>query len=266
MTPDLVLLDSPDEFLASPVGRGLARDGYLMWCTSPSLAGVIHWGALGGDFIADVAELGSHLVDRLAEPRLLFDLRDLESIHVEDIVAFIERSRTTLPPRTRLAGLTVLLPEGLSGIIVAGATAVLTAAKAVLTSDLAHALASLGDDAAASYAAVEELATTARGTNVLVARVRGQIARDLTGATVGTCARALRTSRRTLQRRLRAAGTSYGEQLRRARVDAAWQLLRFSDLKIDSIAVRVGFGSASRLSAIFRADLGMTPAELRVRA
>jgi len=67
---------------------------------------------------------------------------------------------------------------------------------------------------------------------MLVAHVRDQIARDLTGATMGTCARALRTSRRTLQRRLRAAGTSYGEQLRRARVDAAWQLVRFSDLKI----------------------------------
>jgi len=66
-----------------------------------------------------------------------------------------------------------------------------------------------------------------------------------------------------LQRRLRAAGTSYGEQLRGARVDAAWQLVRFSDLKIDSIAARVGLGSASRLSAIFRADLGMTSAELR---
>jgi hypothetical protein len=69
-----------------------------------------------------------------------------------------------------------------------------------------------------------------------------------------------------LQRRLRAAGTSFGEQLRRARINAAWQLVRFSDLKIDAIASHVGLGNSSRLGSIFRAELGMTAAQLRLLA
>jgi AraC family transcriptional activator FtrA len=81
--------------------------------------------------------------------------------------------------------------------------------------------------------------------------------------TVEGCAAALHTSERTMQRRLREAGTSFGEQLRRARVGAAWELLRFSDLKIDAIAARVGLGTASRMSAVFRTDMGVTPTQFR---
>jgi transcriptional regulator GlxA family with amidase domain len=148
--------------------------------------------------------------------------------------------------------------------MVAGAIVALTSApRIVFTSDISQVLASLGHD---SYADIEELAMKARGTSFIVTRLRDHIARNLASATIESCAVALRTSERTLQRRLRAAGTSFGEQLRRARIDAAWQLVKFSDLKIDAIAARVGFGNASRMGSIFRGEFGLTAAQLRLSA
>jgi len=256
----MIAVDSADVFLASPVGRCLVRDGYAIWCASPSLAGLIHWGSLNRAFIADLVDVGARLVNGLAAPRVICDFRDLESIHLEDVSAFIDHTRTAPLDSLCVGGLTVVVPGGLPGIIVAGAAVALTSVKLVFTSDISHAL------DAADYAAIEEIAIQARGSGAFVTRVRNHLAQNLTGATIEGCAAAMTTSERTLQRRLRAAGTSFGEQLRRARIDAAWQLVRFSDLKIDAIAARVGFGTASRMGSIFRAQFGLTAAQLRLPA
>ncbi len=261
----MIAVDSSDAFLASPVGHCLVRDGYLMWCASPSLAGLIHWGSLHSGFIEELIELGSHLVlSRLVTPRVLCDFRDLGTIHLEDVIAFIERTRTPRLLRAHIGGLTVVLPGGLPGIIVAGATVALTSVpRLVFTSEISHALSSVGHDAVAGYAAIEDIAINARGTSLIVTRLRNHIVGNLAGATIESCAAALRTSARSLQRSLRAAGTSFTEQLRRARIDAACQLVRFSDLKIDAVAARVGFGNASRMGSVFRAEFGLTPSQLR---
>jgi transcriptional regulator GlxA family with amidase domain len=50
------------------------------------------------------------------------------------------------------------------------------------------------------------------------------------------------------------------------RVDAAAELLELSDIKIDSIAARVGFGTASRMSAMVRRECNATPSEVRQAA
>jgi len=253
----MIAVDRVDAFLASPIGHCLVRDGYAMWCSSPSLAGLIHWGTLNRAFIADIVDVGSRLVNGLAAPRVVCDFRDLESIHLDDVIAFIDHVRAATLDPLRVGGLTVVVPGGLPGIIVAGAAVALTSVPNLV---FAHAP---GHDVPVE---IEEIAMQARGTGFFVTRVRNHLAQNLSGATIEACATALSTSERTLQRRLRAAGTSFGEQLRRARIDAAWQLVRFSDLKIDAIAARVGFGTASRMGSIFRAQFGLTAAQLRLPA
>src|SRR5215813_6501722 len=95
----MIALDSVGAFLASPIGHCLVRDGYAMWCSSPSLAGLVHWGSLNRAFIADIVDVGARLVSGLAAPRVLCDFRDLESIHLDDVIAFIDHARTaTLDP------------------------------------------------------------------------------------------------------------------------------------------------------------------------
>jgi transcriptional regulator GlxA family with amidase domain len=92
------------------------------------------------------------------------------------------------------------------------------------------------------------------------------IAVDLVEASVERCATALAVSVRTLQRELTRAGTSFSDELRRARVAAAGELLRLADTKLEAIAARVGFGSSARMNEALRRELGVTARELRDRA
>ncbi len=71
-------------------------------------------------------------------------------------------------------------------------------------------------------------------------------------------------SRRTLERRFIAAlGRNPGEEIRRVRLERAMQLLRQSDLKVDQVAVKSGFGDARGLASAFRHQLKTSPSAYR---
>lgn len=75
--------------------------------------------------------------------------------------------------------------------------------------------------------------------------------------------RALGYARRTLQRRLRAEGTSFLDESRRARVRRAKYLLRSTDDKVAAIADAVGCSTAQHFCEMFRAETGIAPTEWR---
>jgi AraC family transcriptional activator FtrA len=87
--------------------------------------------------------------------------------------------------------------------------------------------------------------------------------RSLRDASIAQGARACGLSTRTLQRQLAELGTRFSDELIGARVRAARVMLEHSDEKIEVIAMQVGFGSSSRLSAAFRRLTGQTPAAYR---
>jgi LacI family transcriptional regulator len=71
-------------------------------------------------------------------------------------------------------------------------------------------------------------------------------------------------SRSTLERIFRRTlGISPAEQLRRARIDRARQLLRHSSMPLPDVAVRSGFEHASSLARAFKQATGMTPGDYR---
>lgn len=71
---------------------------------------------------------------------------------------------------------------------------------------------------------------------------------------------AVHLSRRTFTRRFRdRTGTSPGDWLLQRRLDEARRLLEASDLPVDAVAHRTGFGSAVTLRHHFRARYGTTP-------
>lgn len=78
---------------------------------------------------------------------------------------------------------------------------------------------------------------------------------------------ALHVSRRTLYRRFaRAIGRTPGEEIRRARLEAARRLIIGTDLKLGAIAGRVGFPCLSQMSRDIQKEFGLRPTELRRRA
>ena len=84
-------------------------------------------------------------------------------------------------------------------------------------------------------------------------------------ASIEEAAKKVGVSRRTLQRRLQDAGTSFQEELSRARVREAERLLLTSDAPITQIAIDVGIGSLQHFSTLFRRINGDSPSEWRTK-
>ena len=72
-------------------------------------------------------------------------------------------------------------------------------------------------------------------------------------------------TRRTLQRRLATAGTSYSNLVNEARYQLAAELLEDRNVPISSIAKAVGFANHSGFSRAFHRWTGMTPRRYRAR-
>ncbi|HET6449760.1 MAG TPA: DNA-binding transcriptional regulator [Spirochaetia bacterium] len=84
------------------------------------------------------------------------------------------------------------------------------------------------------------------------------------GLTVSEVLRSVPCSRRTLEKRFRAArGRSIHQEIVRGRVDAARRLLRDTTLTVDVIAGETGFGNPQRFYAAFRRIQGTTPGAYR---
>ncbi|MGW1890996.1 GlxA family transcriptional regulator [Streptomyces sp. NPDC002004] len=81
---------------------------------------------------------------------------------------------------------------------------------------------------------------------------------------LGDMARHARMSLRTFTRRFREeAGTTPGRWLTAQRIELARQLLESSDLPIDLVAHRAGFGTANSLRQHMRSSLGVSPVAYR---
>ena len=74
-------------------------------------------------------------------------------------------------------------------------------------------------------------------------------------------------SRRSLERRFRAAlGRSVADEIRRAHIDRARQLLTNTTLSIEEVALASGFTSATLLGVVFRRHLKESPTAFRQRS
>ena len=95
------------------------------------------------------------------------------------------------------------------------------------------------------------------------ALVRTDPAADWPAASV---AGALAMSEQTLRRKLALLGTSLTEIIADVRMTTALALLQASELPINRVALDVGYGSASKFAARFRARFGLSPRDIRSAA
>jgi transcriptional regulator GlxA family with amidase domain len=168
--------------------------------------------------------------------------------------------------RTRIVRQAVVLPEGPTGALLAGMVARLGMPYPMrFFESESDALAWLAWPSVAAVAEASELAAAGRGLTRTVHRLRAWLEVALDDVTLGSAAAALGVAPRTLQRELKAAHTSFIAETHAARVRRAARMLEHTDDKVDAIARAVGCASASRLSALFRQRLGLTPARYRER-
>jgi AraC-like DNA-binding protein len=267
----LAPIDGIEEFVAAPYGRYIARPTFLIWVRSPELAGALIWGDLDQASMRDMMAVGAwvHRPDVSKRRRVLVDCSGVQRVDADVLLGFATLARDRVPIWS--AGIerhAVVVPSGLGGILVGGALPSVGAAQPMrFTHDLEAAIAYVDHPLArASHELASAAATAARGRSALLFRLRSALGRALVTSTVETAAGALGMSVRTLQRELGRLGTSFSGELRSVRIGAAEALLVHSDLKIEAIATQVGFGTASRMSAILRRELEVTASELRARA
>jgi AraC-like DNA-binding protein len=267
----LVATDDPAEFLAAPIGRCVVAPNFAIWCASPDLQGTIVWGTLDEACVRQMMAIGGfiHRPEIAARRRVLVDCRDLERIDADVLLGFTALARERVPAwQGGLERQAIIVPAGLIGILVAGAMPSIGVGHPLrFAQDVDDALAFV-DHAGArtAHAQATELAEGVRGRSALLYRLRAEIGRALADTTVDRCAAALAMSTRTLQRELERLETSFSDELRRVRIAAAETLLVHTGVKIDAIASQVGFGTASRMSAVLRRELDLTAGELRARA
>lgn len=85
-----------------------------------------------------------------------------------------------------------------------------------------------------------------------------------TGPTLEDISASLRASPRTLQRRLRDAGTSFQDEVDRIREEQATRLLQESELSVYEIALRLGYAEQGAFERAFRRWRSMSPKQFRI--
>ena len=249
----------------NPEGRYFASASFAHFCVRPELWGVLLWGRPSRD---EMDSLVRSLRLELSAPlhASIVDASRIESVDAsafELLDRYVRQNEAPLAERVRK--LALVRPSGMEGAVVAGFFEVLPRPYPVrLFEDVSGALAWL--EIADADGVPEVLAQIYQAVSSIpaqVAELRAVLEARLEGIGVKEAARALGVSDRTLQRRLREAGTSFQDEYNGARVRAAQRLLLDSDMPITQIALEVGCASPQHFSSLFRRLAGTSPSAWR---
>ncbi len=98
----------------------------------------------------------------------------------------------------------------------------------------------------------------------LTQRIREVVSLHLESSpSIGLVAEKLRMSERTLRRRLGEEGASFRELLNQIRYEAAQHYLGKTDLPIETIAVRLGYGETANFRKAFKQQSRKSPRQWR---
>jgi AraC-like DNA-binding protein len=259
---------SASDLLDAPVGRYVAGRAFAMWVPSAELVGASHFGAFDAadqPALEALVEMPFHRA--LATPCDF--LHDLAAVDALDRRTFEMFARLVGPRMPLLAErarrVAVVRPAGLAGAAFTGLFHDWTAARfeARMFDDRAAALDWLGVSAEIRVEIADVLAPFEMAP--VLRRIRDVLATDPAGATLASVAAAVGESTRSLQRHLADAGTSFRDELGRARIAAARDRLAETDDKIETIARELGFASLAAFTAMFARELGEPPQTFRKR-
>ena len=259
-----------EDYLRDPIGRYLAGESFLHWYASPEVCGFTVWGIPGE---AQITRLTQVLDVELAPARPHVSLVDARRVEAPDAGGLSVLVKYMAPRSTDFARTVqrqaLVRPEGMAGAVVGGFyTLVSTSYPTRAFADPLEALMWLGRPEAECRALLEELnglVMRQQGTSPLIEELHRVLRPRLAEVNLADVARELGMSERTLQRRLRDAGTSFQTELNTVQVRVAQTLLLDPNMKITSVAVEVGCASLQHFSSLFRKVTGETPSAWRAR-
>ncbi len=250
-------------------------DAYLLrrrfLCASPGyeIFTLFAWGKLGVDDARELVEVLDESV-RSGPPtrRQLVVLREVESVSLEALavlVAYYAGHPGYLKTVSREA---VVRPDGIVGIMAEGfypavpmafPHAVFRSAQAALEW-VRPTLAAETKGLTAWLERTEDLVRSHRAETLQdLVDLRDSVVRLGARASIQEVARDMRTSRRTLQRRLADAETSFRRERDRIITAIAMERLSDPERRIKEVAVELGFATNARFCEHFRRCAGTTP-------
>jgi AraC-like DNA-binding protein len=252
--------------LLGPGLRWLERRRHAVWSAGGALIGWAMWSHVGDDDAEDAKQLWLSLAPRMARPYdFILDLRHLASISAG---AYDRIREFAHAPKLGLRRHAIIVGEHLAGGTIQLGLYVLKPPAYEWRSFLDYR--STGRwleraDAAAPLAAAERRLAGRERLDAPLRDLRAALAAD-PAATIDRVARRLGRSRRSLQRELKALATTFSDEVDRARVLRAQELLRDPEWKLDAVAHSIGCADRRSLNRLFRRVCDESPAEFRRRA
>ena len=270
MLPPVRSAEGLDDYLRDPIGRYLTGENFVHWYASPEVCGFILWGRPGE---AQIQRLTQVLDVELAPAAPHVSLVDARRVEAPDANGLAVLVKYMVP---RIGGFSqtvkrqaLLRPEGMTGAVVGGFYSLVSSGYPTRAfADPLEALSWLGrpeDEAQVLMNALNDLVTRVMGQSPLLGELHRVLRNRLVDASLADVARELGMSERTLQRRLREAGTSFQSELNTVQVRTAQSLLLESDAKLTAVAVEVGCASLQHFSSLFRKMTGESPSAWRAR-
>lgn len=262
------MIETPYEtFLRSTPGRYAVTGSSFVWCASPRLCGAVMWGRQTEHETRSILRIFEQHETQMAPSfSVVFDTRGVEHVDPKNLAilfSWVAARRTQLVERIALQA--SVIREGPIAFLLTGILPVIgqTHAYRIFTEPMTAFRAVTHIGAEALCAEVEAITERLCGVPREVRVLRELLATRL-DVTIEEASRTLGTSSRSLQRVLRAHGTSFHDEVVEARFSLAKQVLRSSDHKLAAVGARVGI-SERALTLLFKAKTGMTPADWRKR-
>ena len=262
---------SAEDFLAHPFGRYWAGPCHLHWSYSEALGGSVVWGHPSEADVRRIVRLwdyGRLLSLPASGIDVITDCSALERIDADAfalVTSYAAEHRSEFARRYRRHAL--VHPAGLTGATMAGLFALSEMSHAwKMFAELRPAFDWLEQPyAERAWAEIARITLAVRALSPIVRELHRLIEARPRDVRLSSAAQTLGRSERALQRELRNAGTSFREELERARIEAARRWLLETDLKVEAVARQVGLGSLATFSRMFRRATGEAPASFRRR-
>jgi AraC-like DNA-binding protein len=256
---------SKREFADSPIGAYYVDRTWFAFHADAQLTGLVVWGQFTeADTLSliDVFRGDSNNPGRVG----IVDTRDLAMPDLASFHAFTSYVRGRSFDRY-IGRVAIVHSTGPVGAMAAGFPKVLPMPFSMEAfTDINAALTWLGRSDAHDLASeMEAIRAKLSSTSILVRNVREYVTLHLRNVTINTAAAALGYSVRNLQRRLGELGTSFRDELNRARVRVAMQQLADGDAPLARIASTIGWRSSQHFANSFRRFTGTTPGAWRAR-
>jgi AraC-like DNA-binding protein len=256
------------ELLADPLGRYAFEERFGGWALHRELVGFVAWGRpQPSDVDAIFLALDLPHAKSIALPfDVVFDARGIEGVEARTFDHLLRGTKERVEGfAARIRRQAIVRPTGLLGAAAEGFARVLGPKhRWEVFESLSQALAWLGVEEAEAHAgALDSLVAVASAGSPLVARLRSWLAAQGGKSNLAEAARALKVSVRSLQRGLRESQTSFRKECDRVHLAEAKQLLDESELKLEAVALKLGYSCLASFNSFFRRTTGSSPSAYR---